>query len=160
MQHSNRQQLEQSYKEQLAAAKMSDRELFELKKNLEDYKKDKAEEAGRRGRRNAVRFYCGTIFLILLAAAAALIFYFYLQIKDKLNEEFLKQKADAPQKIEQLQETLTETQEKINQAYETYQKAKKAYEDLMAMKDASMEKINQAKTAMDEAEKILHSLKQ
>lgn len=160
MRFSNKQQLEQKYKDKLNAAKLDDREMFELKKDLEEYKQDKIREAGKRGRKNAIRFYCGAIFLMIFLAAAGLIFYFYLQIKDNLATEFLKQKQAAPEKIEQLQNTITDAQAKINAAYATYQEAKKTYEELKAMKNASMEKINQAKTLMDNAEQFLNSLKQ
>ena len=155
MRYSNKQQLEQKYKEKLETSKFDDREMFELKKDMEEYKQDKIRKAGKRGRKNAIRFYCGAIFLVIFLAAAGLIFYFYLQIKDNLFQEFSKQKETAPEKIEQLQNTITAAQEKINAAYATYQEAKKTYEELKAIKNASVEKINQAKALMDQAEKTL-----
>ncbi|MFH0815011.1 MAG: hypothetical protein V1902_02985 [Candidatus Falkowbacteria bacterium] len=159
MRYSNKQQLEQKYKEKLETAKLDDREMFELKKDMEEYKQDKIKKAGKRGRKNAIRFYCGAIFLVIFLAAVGLIFYFYLQIKDNLAEEFLKQKEALPQNVEQLQNTITDAQEKINAAYATYQEAKKTYEELKAIKNASVEKINQAKALMDQASVALENVK-
>ena len=167
MRHSNIQQLEQKYKEELDAARMSDKELFELKKDLAEFKQNKEEEAGRRGRRNAVRFYCGTIFLILFTAAAGLIFYFYSQIKDTVTDEYLKQKQAAPEKIQQLQDAASNAQEKIDQAQQAYEKAEQTYleakalfEQLKSAKNTGVEKLNQARTSMDEAEKKLKTLEE
>jgi phage shock protein A len=156
MQHSNRQKLEQKYKEQLETEKMSDRELFELKKDMAEYKEDKLKQAKGRARRNVVRFYCASVFFAFFVAAIGLIIYFYCQVKDTIISEYLKQKQTMPQTVEQVQNTIADAQTKYEQAKKAYEEAKTVYEQLKKAKNASAEKINQAKAVLDQAEEFFN----
>lgn len=146
MKHSNRQETEDKYRQELENKKLEQR-LYSLRDN--NYE---APEAEKRTKPRLIKLPCCLVLLLITGLSVYLIYYVYIQIKDPVYKEWLKEKQTLQQLPEKIQETgeglkntIDEGRQFFEKAQDTAQQTKETYDQAKDTYNEIEEEIEQVK---------------
>lgn len=117
---------------------------FKNERRLKALHGNNYEESRKKG--SFIKLPCCLVLLLILGLSAYLVYYFYINIKDPLYKEYLKEKEN----IEQSTEKINEIKNNVNQAIESGKDLINKAEDTKESFDQAYEDVENVKQGVDD----------